>query len=698
MSWKPLKPGILNPELVGSADAYLRMAAATQFKDHFAETSDQPVLPVSVELKAGAARPALDGLAVPDAYARSRFFTARATPTAINALLAHPDVVRLQFAEAVLPQRPPRRALMPWTTRKVWGLAPKDELEPTALLLGVIDAGCPFAHAELRTQDGQSTRVVNLWDQEAGPAAPPRRMGYGQEFTRADLDQRMASARTAAGVVDEHACYLLAGADQVLAQASHGAHALGLLAGRHRINGQPGPGSALLTEPLLSLPGEAGEADIAFVQLPRKLLNAAFPPAVQHHALDALRHLLCVAKDRAAKRLVVCFAFESWVGPHDDSSWFDQAVDELLDTAGINFELILVAGNAGNAGKRGNLAVQPRHGVHMRVAGTRSPDTGRQEAEIFWRVQPDNQMTTYLELWVPTADGGLHDLSLEITPPGARTLAPIRWGDAVAWPDASRPALCSVMDRSKVLGQLADVVLLRLSPTRTFDARQGAAPHGEWSLRLRASDSLDGIHAYIGRASGNFGAQARGRQSSLTRRDPAQRRQDRAGTLNAYAGSPKVLVATACMAQDSIYSGHRSELLPGHVACYAGIGPSRDGKRLGPSFAVGYEYGPYHPGMIGIGNRSAARFRLIGTSVAGPLGARLRLDRGQDKDPPGPRADRRASANEVNEIGCERFPAYPAPAQGVAAPADQKGLSSTSKSLKDPAPRRQVRRQQRPKA
>ena len=84
------------------------------------------------------------------------------------------------------------------------------------------------------------------------------------------------------------------------------------------------------------------------------------------------------------------------------------------------------------------------------------------------------------------------------------------------------------------------------------------------------------------------------------------------------------------MALDSIYNGYRSDLLPGLVMRYAGIGPSRDGKRIGPSFAVGFEYGPYHPGMIGIGNRSAATFRLIGTSVAGPLGARLRLDRSPD--------------------------------------------------------------------
>ena len=629
MPWKPLNPGILHPDLVGRADAYLRLAAATQFRDHFVEGSDLSVLRVSVELKEAAKRPDIDGLTVPVAYAGNRFFTGRATQGAINALLDNSAVERLQFAESVLPQRPPRRALMQWTKRKAPSTTTKDEAAPTSLLLGVIDSGCPFAHAELRTQDGKHTRVVNLWDQEAGPAAPPTGMGYGQEFSRADLDQFMDLARTAGGVVDEHACYLMAGADHVFAQASHGAHALGLLAGRHRINAQPGPRSATLTQPIRRLVDDASAADIAFVQLPRKLLNAAFPSAVQHHALDALRHLLCVAKERGAKQLVVSFAFESWVGPHDGSSWFDKAVDELLDTAGIDFKLTVVAGNAGSAGKH-NSAAQPMNGVHLQVIGSRSAATCRHEAEVYWRVQPDNQMVTYLELWVPKGNSTLRDLSIEVTPPGGATLPPVRWGDAVAWPDATHPALCIVMDQSKVLGRPADMVLLRLSPTRTFDARQCAAPYGEWSLRLSATGSLNSIHLYIGRASGNFGAQARGRQSSVTRRDLAQRRADRAGTLNAYAGSPKVQVATACMALDSIYGGSRSDLLPGRVARYAGIGPSRDGKRPGPSFAVAFEYGPYHPGMIGIGNRSSATFRLIGTSVAGPLGARLNLDKAGD--------------------------------------------------------------------
>ena len=631
MKWTPLDSGILHPKLATRADAYLRMAAATQFRDHFVERSGLSVLPVSVELKKDATRPAIDGLTVPMAYAGSRFFTGRATPAAINALLADDAVERLQFAEGVLPQRPPRRALIQWAKRQISGLPPKDELEPTSLLLGVIDAGCPFAHTELRTEDGKHTRVVNLWDQEAGPAAPPKRMGYGQEFSRAELDQFMDMARTADGVVDEHACYLMAGADQVLAQASHGAHALGLLAGRHRINGQPGPRSADLTGPIRLLTDDASKADIAFVQLPRKLLNAAFPSAVQHHALDALRHLLCVAKDRGAKQLVVSFAFESWVGPHDGSSWFDSAIDDLLDTADINVEVtvVVVAGNAGSAGKH-NSAAQPLEGVHLQVTGSSSAATGRQEAEVYWRVQPDNQMVTYLELWVPNGKKALDDLSIEVTPPGGPRLPPVRWGDAVAWPEATHPALCIVMDQSKVLGRPADMVLLRLSPTRTFDARQCAAPYGEWSLRLSAAGPLNAIHVYIGRASGNLGAQARGRQSRLTRRSLAQRKVDRAGTLNSFGDSPRVQVATACMALDSIYNGYRSDLLPGLVMRYAGIGPSRDGKRIGPSFAVGFEYGPYHPGMIGIGNRSAATFRLIGTSVAGPLGARLRLDRSPD--------------------------------------------------------------------
>jgi len=619
--WMPLTPRILAGPAVDRADPYLRMADATQFVDHLAPWPDAPNFPVSVELQSGARRPVIAGMAVPPVFDDdSAFFTARVTPAALNTLLGHADVKRAQLAEGILPQRPRQDHRTPWPS-PAGPAAPPGNRPPTALLLGVIDAGCPFAHQDLRTPDGLGTRVVRLWDQDDGPGAPPARMGYGQERTDGELNQLMAEARDSQGRVDEHACYLRAGADLVLPRASHGAHALGLLAALRRYDGRPRPG---LATPVVDCPGDAALADIAFVQLPRKLLNAAFPPAVEHQVLNGLRYLLDTGRQRGASRIMVSFAFESWVGPHDGSSWFEQAVQDLVQrarAAGIDFQVVLVAGNGGN------------RGVHRRLddAAQPLPATGR-EATAHWRVQPDNQVPTYVELWVPRAAGVLDDLTIEVAPPGQPPLPPLGWGDAAAWPDATAPALCVVLDRTRVLGTQADMVLLRISPTRVFDPRQRGAPHGEWVIRLTASTSLAGIDLYIGRATGNFGSQRRGRQTALSRRSDAERRQDRHGTLNGYGNHAAATVATACVAATTVYRGPRSPTQPRHAAPYAGAGPSRDGGRQGPSFGVVVEHGPYHPGMIGIGNRSATTFRLVGTSVAGPLGARMLVD-GDAADP-----------------------------------------------------------------
>lgn len=655
--WHVLAPTLLEPAAFAKADPYLRMADATAFCDHLATPpAADTSIPVSVELKPGRPRPAIAGMAVPRAYpAPARYFTARADAAAISALLVHADVARVQMAEGALPQRSRPLPRTPWSLASL-GSVPPSSRTPSKLLLGVIDAGCPFAHAELRAPDGLSTRVVRYWNQDPGLGKVPESMGYGSELTDAELNALIARATDALGQVDEHACYLMAGADQALFRASHGAHALGLLAGARRYGGSP-PGCSFA---VASPPGDpaVASADIAFVQLPHKLLEASFPLAVQHHVMDALRYLLEIGHERKVSRIVVSFAFESWVGPHDGSTWLEQAVQDLMaaeaeQDAPVDLKVVFVAGNAGARGVREGGA--SRRAVHRRLddGPADPPSTGRQ-ASLTWHVLPDDQMLTYLELWVPRAGGALADLRVEITPPGQPTLPSLGWGDAVAWPMPSRPGLCVVMDQSRTLGTSeADVVIVRISPTQVFDARQGAAPHGEWQARLTSGSALDSIHAYIGRATENLGAPHRGRQATLTRRDAAQRLADRQGTLNGYANHPAAIVATACVGRACVQRGPRSRLQPFHAAPYAGIGPSRDGGRQGPTFGVAFEHGVYHLGLRGIGNRSAGTFRLIGTSVAGPLGARLLLDHAfcdpTRPAPPGP-----AAAREVG--GCEFDP------------------------------------------
>lgn len=615
LQWTPLAATQLSKDNWSKADPYLRLADGTGFLDHLAtRPASASTLPVSVQLKAGADLPAIAGLSVAPAYLSAprrpaQWFTARVTPGALNGLLGHDDVVRVQWAEGLLPQRPRSRYDPPWPRDPQVPAAPRAG-RGTDLLLGVIDAGCPFAHADLRRPGAVATRVVRLWDQQAGLAPAPAAMGYGSEWGQEALDALMAGAKDRGGRVDEHLCYMRAGADQVIGRTSHGAHALGLLAAPRLVDGRPWRGPAPPQRPLSD---EAATADIAFVQLPRKLLDSAFPPAVEHHVLDGLRYLVEVALARQATRLWVSFAFESWLGPHDGSSWFAQAVEALTIEAGgrgVQLVLTVIAGNAGD------------DGAHRRVDSQPAvlPETGHL-ATVHWHQPPGDETVTLLELWMP--DGTAPpDLRLVLTPPGgAGSLAPAQWDDANAWPSADMPAVSLVMDRSRTLGQQADVVVLRVSPTQTQAPRR-AAPHGEWRLDLRSAQPLVGLHAYIGRCTESMNSPPRGRQAAFTRRNAAERLLDRQSTLSGFANHPAARVATACMAPASVYRGPQSPAQPGGAASYAGVGPSRDGQRPGPSFGVVVEHGLYHQGLVGIGNRSATSFRMTGTSVAAPLGAR----------------------------------------------------------------------------
>lgn len=611
LSWATLAPSLLSDVAWGKADPYLRLADGTGYVDHLAAPpQDGAWLPVSVQWVDKANKAVIDDMVVLDAPAPAdAWFTARVKPAALSVLLTHPAVQRVQWAEGLLAQRPRTQYATPWPLAAAKPPPPRPG-SGTPVLLGVIDAGCPFAHADLRRAGGATTRVVRLWDQQGGPADPPPQWGYGSEWGEDALNALMADATDAHGRLDEHLCYMRAGADQVLGRTSHGAHALGLLAGPRLVDGRPArrdkPPSRLLT-------GEVASADIAFVQLPRKLLDSAFPPAVEHHVLNGLRYLVDVAAQRQAARLFVSFAFESWLGPHDGSSWFGQAVDALVteaSTRGVALSLTVIAGNAGD------------DGVHRTVASVPAvaPDTGH-VATVHWHQPPVDETVTLLELWLP--DGAAPaDLTLSITPPGdAGSLPPVAWGDAKAWPSDTAPAIAVVMDRSRTLGVNADVMVLRVSPTQTVAPRRGA-PHGEWRLELRSAQPLQGLHAYIGRCTESMNSPPRGRQAAFTRRTAGERLLDRQGTLSGFANHPAARVATACVSDDWIYRGDQAPAQPGGAAPYAGFGPSRDGVRPGPSFGVVVEHGLYHQGMVGIGNRSGTVFRMVGTSVAAPLGAR----------------------------------------------------------------------------
>ena len=633
-AWLPL-PGADGAGRWSGPDPYLALAQASDFADHGGHGS-QPTWPVSVELVDGTASwPAHEGLQLHTGHLGATHVTGRATLEALHALGGHGGVRRVQLAAPLVPRRPwPQPpglpAAAPALTR---GLKSADGEAPAPVLLGVIDDGCPFAHPALRRADGQTLRVLRLWNQDPAAASvlgAPAGFDEGAEFTRADLEA-LRDAFSQRGVVDAAACYAAAGLPRLRHEASHGGHVLGLLAAARAHRG--GVKVPLATQGDGLAVGTAQQADIAFVQLPGTVLQSVSVPALERHAYDGLRYLCNLAASQNYRRLVVVLAYESWLGPHDGSSWFESAVDHLLDTEaggkappalrGLDVQLVMPAGNS------------RERAVHAQV-----DDTGT----VSWQLPPGNEDPTFLELWAPPVAGSLE---LCLVPPGGPPSPWLGWGQACCWVDEAggqRAGLVLVPPGGRA-GPRGHGVL-RLAPSAAL-GRGAVAPAGTWTLHLRGdTDTLRGVHVRIARVGPGLALPRRNRQPQFVNRGPDTANADRLNTLNGHACGQRVSVAGAMLGAQFPYldlpaldaRGHPRRYqapsvagtgritLRGRSAPYSGSGPT-EGARLRPDASLAVEDSGLWPGVLSLGTASAATFRLSGSSAAAPLWARELADR-----------------------------------------------------------------------
>jgi subtilisin family serine protease len=89
-------------------------------------------------------------------------------------------------------------------------------------IVGIIDSGIDYTHADFRTAQGKS-RILFLWDQVAAPAAGGS-VPFGREYTQSQLNAALASANPFAKVPHKD--------DAV----GHGTHVAGIAAGNGRAN------------------------------------------------------------------------------------------------------------------------------------------------------------------------------------------------------------------------------------------------------------------------------------------------------------------------------------------------------------------------------------------------------------------------------------------------------------------------------
>lgn len=212
------------------------------------------------------------------------------------------------------------------------------------VIVGIIDTGIDFTHPDFRDSIGNS-RILWIWDHLLGDSTnTPQPFGYGQEFSKNDIDAGRASAH--------------------IDQTAHGTHVAGIATA----NGDSLP----------AFRGAAPRADIIAVSLDFSIDNDTWLSTIS----DAVAYIFQKA-DSIGKPCVINISAGTYLGSHDGKDLQAQAIDNLISSQ--NGRMVVAA--AGNAG---NLRIHLRHQP--------SGDT------LFTWFKQSSAAPIYLECWADTAD------------------------------------------------------------------------------------------------------------------------------------------------------------------------------------------------------------------------------------------------------------------------------------------------------
>lgn len=369
--------------------------------------------------------------------------------------------------------------------------------------LAIVDFGCPFAHAQLRSPDGDlRTRVRRLWDQGGGVRRSPgatvwpwhaeRLFGYGREMGPEALSDLTAYALSR-GAPDEASVYATydhlidyTDARRRVWLATHGGHLLDVLAG------WPDPLAPEITSD--GARDFAARAPVVFVQLPALTAVDSAGGSLGAFVVDAVRYAM--AQVPREHPLVVSISYGNGAGPHDGSSPVEQALAALLRERPDKFAIVVAAGNARQVGCHARRTVRGDRSVLLRL-GLAEGDT----------------TDTFVEIWSRPVEGAA---SSKRQPPALQARLRSPRGAWSPWVAAGEQAVMRDDARSEVVAMLRHdtivpnggrpLVFLALSPTRVpAGVESVAAEPGEWQIELRLdpgtrrSDDEQVVDAWIER-------------------------------------------------------------------------------------------------------------------------------------------------------------------------------------------------------
>ncbi|MEP6702823.1 MAG: S8 family serine peptidase, partial [Betaproteobacteria bacterium] len=454
------------------------------------------------------------------------------------------------------------------------------------IVIGVIDDGCAFAHPDFLQPTTRATRVLTLWDQTPASAnndditagwTEVQDFGYGRELRNGAIDAALAR-HSSEQRVDEDAVYdeLRYAVGTPGERATHGTKVMGIAAGN---------GSSLM-----GWPGVAPAADIIFVQLPPTAIRLT-PKLLSTHIVDGAAYIFKRARELNKKAAVVNISYGGNSGPHDGTSAWEMALDELL--AVDDRAIVVSAGNgfAANCHAGGKLK-----------AG--------QERALRWILKPDDATGNDLEIWY----GGDAEFHVWLTPPdGSAELGPFTFGANTNLLHAADGQLLGSIEHVKHDPNNGDnSIMIALGPTAlspdpsapAVKAPRAKAPAGTWIVRLRnVGNKSAEYHGWIQRDDvGREGA----RQQSRFDADDA----DSHCTLADFATGNLTISAGAF------------NVATGEISTYSASGPTRASagrpRRPKPDICAPAEELATGGGVLTTGSRQAPPRRMNGTSAAAP--------------------------------------------------------------------------------
>jgi hypothetical protein len=495
--------------------------------------------------------------------------TATITFAALEAIAKLKSIVEVQLCDD-LPIRRPVGTRAPAARTSKAAEVPRSKANK---IIAVVDHGCPFAHRALQRTGG--TRVHAIWDQDFNPDFPidsgtiPRGFGYGRQVNNEHLNAFIDGTKVR-GQIDEDACYANAQYPAMRARASHGSLVLGLMA-QARIQ-------STLDSVTPKQPTEDADVDIVFVQVPRSVPLAPTRGSVERCMLDGVRYVLMCAPDKATVSIVLDYGTE--MGPHDGSSWFERALDQMVTEAETQRKITLTPVFCA-----GNGFLDSRNAV---INPSKLPQD-KKVAEFHWEVPRGSDTSSWLELWTKRESAP----KVSVTGPGASAAVKIV--------------------RKKIGDDF--VVLVGVEPTR-FDPHLGMGAAGRWTISLEWENPSKAsvVNAYTHWGGRNIGFPQRTWAPRFSAKPEMLKSKiieiDGLGSVWGSTCGKKVTVA-----------GGYEQWQPNNRSSYSSTGKTRDGRLKPDMHAVTEEFASTH-GVLSITHRSSGLMRAKGTSFAAPQVAR----------------------------------------------------------------------------